>query len=93
MVSCILFFFFFSFVGESVRVSSRRLRRVLVEVVDVCLAWVFLADSLSGSWCCVLVLVLGCVSDIGISMKPQVVGKRSTTAGEPGTYLLLETYT
>ena len=53
--------------GENVRVSSRLLRTVLVEVVDVCLAWVFLADSLSGLWCWFLVLDLGRVLDIGIS--------------------------
>ena len=36
---------------------------------------------------------LGCVLvELGISMELQVVGRRPT-AGEPGTYLLLETYT
>ena len=51
----------------------------------VSLALLVLVDSLSsgfGYWC----LDLVCLLDLGISMKPRVVGRRPT-AGEPGTHL------
>ena len=50
----------------------------------VSLALLVLVDSLSsgfGYWC----LDLVCLLDLGISMKPRVVGRRPT-AGEPGTH-------
>ena len=61
---------------------------------DRCLVWSFPTGSLSGLCCCLVAMIdLGCVLvELGISMELQVVGRRPT-AGEPGTYLLLETYT
>ena len=78
-------FFFFSFFflcggeckGPFVTLTLRWL---------VSLALLVLVDSLSsgfGYWC----LDLVCLVDLGISMKPRVVGRRPT-AGEPGTHLL-----